>query len=280
MSVPLTEEDLHELYLWVDDIPISRPKRNIARDFSDGCCVAEVVKFFFPKLVDLHNYTPAMSMRQKKDNWDTLNNRVFRKLHFEVPQEEINDITAGVPGAIERFLRALRTKIAQIKARREEMRTMYDVATPHSAGRHSEGLSGREGGRSMSSSNNNNNNNNINNNKKNNYDNWTATGVQQMQGSSHRQGGAALNSPSMYRTPPNVKNANNEMNRPSAIPSDSNNHDNNTASFRLLLDEKDRTIFELRETVSLLSEKVSKLEELVRVKDEKLNAYRAKLGRM
>ena len=31
-----TEEELQELYVWVDQIQFSRPKRNIARDFSDG----------------------------------------------------------------------------------------------------------------------------------------------------------------------------------------------------------------------------------------------------
>lgn len=30
------EAELQELYSWIDGIPLSRPKRNIARDFSDG----------------------------------------------------------------------------------------------------------------------------------------------------------------------------------------------------------------------------------------------------
>jgi hypothetical protein len=73
------EDELQGLYTWVDEIPLSRPKRNIARDFSDGgereavilwlhvhvlrlptllCAVlmAEVVHHYFPKLVELHNY--------------------------------------------------------------------------------------------------------------------------------------------------------------------------------------------------------------------------------
>lgn len=32
----LDEESLNDLYSWVDGIPLSRPKRNITRDFSDG----------------------------------------------------------------------------------------------------------------------------------------------------------------------------------------------------------------------------------------------------
>ena len=33
---PLDEEEMQIIYNWVDEIPLSRPKRNIARDFSDG----------------------------------------------------------------------------------------------------------------------------------------------------------------------------------------------------------------------------------------------------
>ncbi len=32
----LDEEEMQSIYNWVDEIPLSRPKRNIARDFSDG----------------------------------------------------------------------------------------------------------------------------------------------------------------------------------------------------------------------------------------------------
>ena len=40
----ITEDDLQAIYNWVDEIPLSRPKRNIARDFSDGVLLAEIVK--------------------------------------------------------------------------------------------------------------------------------------------------------------------------------------------------------------------------------------------
>ena len=32
----LTPSQLDEVYKWVDAVPLSRPKKNIARDFSDG----------------------------------------------------------------------------------------------------------------------------------------------------------------------------------------------------------------------------------------------------
>ena len=37
-----TEADLQDLYTWIDEIPLSRPKKNITRDFSDG---GDIVKF-------------------------------------------------------------------------------------------------------------------------------------------------------------------------------------------------------------------------------------------
>ena len=32
----LDDDQLQQIYSWIDEIPLSRPKRNIARDFSDG----------------------------------------------------------------------------------------------------------------------------------------------------------------------------------------------------------------------------------------------------
>ncbi|CCW66613.1 unnamed protein product [Phytomonas sp. Hart1] len=244
-SVPFTEEDLHELYLWVDGIPISRPKRNIARDFADGCCLAEIVKYYFPKLVELHNYAPAMSINKKRDNWRTLNTHVFRKLYFEVPDEEIEDIIAAVPGAIERFLRALRIKITQIKAQRDELQAhpfppqpmrCAAYATPPTA----DSLRSRKGTISK-----------------------TSCGVKPIVPNT----GIEVKEYDNGRRKNGVANAADH----SAAPSD---------NLRRLLDEKDRTILELRETVGILSEKIMKLEELLRVKDDKMTQYRTKFGRI
>ena len=35
-ATPLSEEDLTDVYNWIDQLPLSRPKKNITRDFSDG----------------------------------------------------------------------------------------------------------------------------------------------------------------------------------------------------------------------------------------------------
>ncbi|KAM4706562.1 sperm flagellar protein 1 [Discoglossus pictus] len=113
MSMEYDEENLHELYTWVDKIPLSRPKRNITRDFSDGVLAAELVKYHFPKLVEMHNYVPANSSQQKLSNWTTLNKKVFSKLSFCVPDDVIRKIIQCSPGVVELVLNSLRQKIEE-----------------------------------------------------------------------------------------------------------------------------------------------------------------------
>ncbi|KAK7008718.1 sperm flagellar protein 1-like isoform X1 [Biomphalaria glabrata] len=107
----LDESELEELYTWVDKIPLSRPKRNIARDFSDGVLVAEIVKHFLPKLVELHNYTPGNATPQKMQNWFLLNRKVFLKLNFQLTEDLIRELCLCKQGLVERFLMHLRAKI-------------------------------------------------------------------------------------------------------------------------------------------------------------------------
>uniref|UniRef100_A0A8C0W1C4 Calponin-homology (CH) domain-containing protein n=1 Tax=Castor canadensis TaxID=51338 RepID=A0A8C0W1C4_CASCN len=96
---------------WLDRLPLSRPKRHLARDFSDGVLVAEIVKHFHPRLVDLHNYIPACSTDQKLSNWSLLNRKVFHKLQFCIAEADIHKVVANVPGAIEPILCALKEKV-------------------------------------------------------------------------------------------------------------------------------------------------------------------------
>ena len=72
----LNEEQLQDLYAWIDTVPLSRKKNNITRDFSDGILTAEVVHHFIPRLVDMHNYSPANSIQHKTDNWRALNSKL------------------------------------------------------------------------------------------------------------------------------------------------------------------------------------------------------------
>ncbi|XP_038638870.1 sperm flagellar protein 1 isoform X2 [Scyliorhinus canicula] len=142
MAQQLSKEAMQELYAWIDKIPLSRPKRNIARDFSDGetskswnlqqpflsllypclrnrhnieipVLVAEVVKHFLPKLVDSHNYFPANSTQQKLSNWQILNRKVFSKLRYHIPEDTLTKLIKSSPGIIETVLCMLRQKIEE-----------------------------------------------------------------------------------------------------------------------------------------------------------------------
>ncbi|XP_038957192.1 uncharacterized protein LOC103691261 isoform X2 [Rattus norvegicus] len=113
-----TPGDIHNLCAWLDRLPLSRPKRHLARDFSDGVLVAEIVKHFRPRLVDLHSYIPACSTDQKLSNWSLLNRKVFRKLHLCISDNDIQRVVSNRPGVIESILCALREKM--------EARTVQD----------------------------------------------------------------------------------------------------------------------------------------------------------
>jgi hypothetical protein len=49
----------------VDGIPLSRPKKNMARDFSDGVLMADILCHFFPAVVKQHVYEVKHSTEQK-----------------------------------------------------------------------------------------------------------------------------------------------------------------------------------------------------------------------
>lgn len=51
MEEPLDEQELESLYAWVDSIPLSRPKRNISRDFSDGGNLNFISCIFIMKII-------------------------------------------------------------------------------------------------------------------------------------------------------------------------------------------------------------------------------------
>lgn len=134
-SNDLDDESLQELYTWIDEIPLSRPKRNIARDFSDGVLVAEIVNHFLPKLVEIHNYSAANSVTQKKDNWTTLERKVLAKLEYRVTDDMVDGICKCRVGTVEIFLINLRNKIDQYLAKKRaaalrKQHQVYDEFSP------------------------------------------------------------------------------------------------------------------------------------------------------
>jgi hypothetical protein len=127
----------------VDEVPLSRPKRNITRDFSDGVLMAEVVHHFFPRDVDVKNYAAANSVRQKLYNWQTLIHKVFRRLSFPMEKSEVDAIVACKPGAIETLLLRLQAFIA---LQRQRVSETGGVEWAHAAGSGGGGEGGGGGG--------------------------------------------------------------------------------------------------------------------------------------
>ncbi|KAJ1435025.1 hypothetical protein B484DRAFT_446386 [Ochromonadaceae sp. CCMP2298] len=221
MASDLTDEQLRAIYAWIDAIPLSRPKKNIARDFSDGVMLAEVIAAYFPNLVEVHNYPAANNARQKIYNFETLNKRVLKKLGYTIPRDTIEDIVNAKVGAVEKVLNSVQIKMAKYRERKS---SAEDESPPQ---RESVAPSAN---RPMPSG-------------KSDYDNGARevskagkASPQQNQGLQRRK----------------------------------KNNDIGASVDEEILFEKEQQIRELHETVEILELKIAKLEQLVRLKDNKI----------
>lgn len=73
--------------------------------------MAELLKRYYPKYVDVHNYVAGNSTAKKLDNWSTLNRKVLSKIDMRLEKETINQLASSQPGIIEKVLADLRIKI-------------------------------------------------------------------------------------------------------------------------------------------------------------------------
>ena len=73
---------IKQIYEFVDAVPFDKSKKNLNRDFSDGCMMAEVIRHYLPKshkyLVNTHNYIPSLQIQQKIINWKFLYQKVIK----------------------------------------------------------------------------------------------------------------------------------------------------------------------------------------------------------
>lgn len=235
----MDDESLQTVYCWVDEIPLSRPKRNISRDFSDGVLMAEIVAHYFPRIVELHNYSQANSVRQKLYNWNTLNTKVFKKIGWQLSQKDVNDVVKCVPGTVEKVLFDCKGHLDRTKASGGPPR---DHKEPR-----------RENGR------------------------WNREEAPALRREPHQQ----LNrSPQYDRKGRRPMESNFDRGAPSyerRMPAAEimNQRSAQRGVDEEILIEKEETIQELRETVEILELKVKKLEQLVRLKDSKIQALQA-----
>ncbi|XP_034497299.1 sperm flagellar protein 1 isoform X2 [Ailuropoda melanoleuca] len=113
MAGTVDEEALHQLYLWVDNIPLSRPKRNLSRDFSDG----EAQQLGSPK-------------------------QVLNKLNFSVPEDVMRKIAQCAPGVVELVLLPLRQRLEERqRLRKQRSSSLQELAPQDGTGYMDVGLS-------------------------------------------------------------------------------------------------------------------------------------------
>ncbi|CRG96842.1 conserved Plasmodium protein, unknown function [Plasmodium gallinaceum] len=107
----IKEEELNDLYEWLNSFTLSRKIKNIHRDFSDGVLMAELVNVCLPKFVELHNYSKAHSINQKKYNWNTLNEKVFKRLGFKIDKKGVEEIVNCKYMGVEKVLHTFKNQL-------------------------------------------------------------------------------------------------------------------------------------------------------------------------
>ncbi|XP_044596771.1 sperm flagellar protein 1-like [Cotesia glomerata] len=107
----LSDESFYGINIWLDQITFSRPRKNIARDFSNAVFMAELLKKYYPRYVDLHNYYHGNSLAKKLDNWRTLNKKVLSRISLKLDDKQINELATCKDKAIENLLLKVKNKI-------------------------------------------------------------------------------------------------------------------------------------------------------------------------
>jgi hypothetical protein len=73
--------------------------------------MAELLKRYYPRTVEVQNYIPGSSIARKLDNWNTLNRKVFSKIDIKLNKETINRLAQSKSGEVEKLLLEIRSKI-------------------------------------------------------------------------------------------------------------------------------------------------------------------------
>ena len=114
-SKPIDADFVEELCKWVDTFTLTRVKKDLNRDFSDACLVAEIIAKVHPGLVEVHNYPACSTTKQKIDNWNTLRAKVLKKIGLKLTNIEIENLANWRANAIEIFLGRLKENLESKK---------------------------------------------------------------------------------------------------------------------------------------------------------------------
>ncbi|XP_076644554.1 uncharacterized protein LOC143354392 [Halictus rubicundus] len=86
--------------------------------------MAEVLKVYYPRYVDLHNYVSANNFTTKKENWNILNRKVLGKIDMKLSKETMNQLANSHPGAVEHLLLELWNKLLKDP---EHQNSLYNI---------------------------------------------------------------------------------------------------------------------------------------------------------
>jgi hypothetical protein len=113
MNETLDGDEMLAMYEWLDSFTLSKPKKSISRDFSDGVLYAELIKKHVSHLVQLNNYVPTSNLAQKRINWEMLNKKVLLKLGFQIGKTDIEGVINCKSFYIEKVLIKLKYKLTE-----------------------------------------------------------------------------------------------------------------------------------------------------------------------
>ncbi|XP_046402129.1 sperm flagellar protein 1-like isoform X2 [Ischnura elegans] len=94
--------------------------------------IAEILKYFYPRSVDLHNYSAVNSKSAKAKNWETLNKKVLKRLKIPISNDMISDLSSAVPGAAEELLQKIKDKVEAVDMSSESV-TSFDSSRDENA---------------------------------------------------------------------------------------------------------------------------------------------------
>ena len=87
-------------------------RRNLPNAFADGCCCADIITHYFPRIISRHNYSESSSSQGRQANWNLLNKKVLKRIRMEIDSNLIDTfINRKSSEAVQTFIRLLRTKL-------------------------------------------------------------------------------------------------------------------------------------------------------------------------
>ena len=108
-------EYVEDLCKWVDGFQLTRVKKDLNRDFSDCCLVSEIIAQYHPSYVELHNYVSCNETKLKINNWNTLRQKVLKKIGLKLSNVDIDNLANWRTNAIEVFLGRLKENLENKK---------------------------------------------------------------------------------------------------------------------------------------------------------------------